>query len=82
MRETITHEEIKSAFSEIYNSFYLQHRLKEVRQRTDDEWEKLIEDAAAIRKKYNSELVTKIVNALLDEFEYQDKEMNNVNKTG
>jgi len=73
MKNTITHEEIKSAFSEIYNSFYLNHRLKENRPRTEEEWAYLINDAAAIRKKYNSELVTKIVNALLDEFESQHK---------
>ena len=78
MKNTMTHEEIKSAFSEIYNAFYLKHRLKENRPRTEEEWAHLINDAAAIRKKHNSELVTKIINALLDEFEYQDKKMKNM----
>lgn len=36
MKNTMTHEEIKSAFSEIYNSFYLHNRMTGDRTRTDE----------------------------------------------
>lgn len=74
MKKTITHNEIKAAFSEIYNSFYLSNRIIGPRCRTDQEWADLITQANEIRKKYNCILVADIINALLAEFERQDKE--------
>lgn len=82
MRKHISHEEIRTAFSEIYNTFYLGNRIDDGRVRTDVEWEKLIRDADFLREKYNSELVTKIVNSLLDEFEEQDKVYRKVGRNG
>lgn len=77
MKNTMTHEEIKSAFSEIYNSFYLHNRMTDDRTRTDKEWEKIIEEADALRKKYDSRLVKNMILALLEEFEYEEKEREN-----
>lgn len=76
MKLTITHEEIKKAFSEVYNSFYLNHRLIEERKRTDEEWEQLITDANTIRNKYNSVFVSDMLSAILKEFENEDKGIN------
>lgn len=75
MRNTMTHEEIKTAFSEIYNSFYLKSRMKEKQKRTDEEWETIINDANALIQKYDSRFVKNVVLALLEEFEYEDKEI-------
>ena len=71
----MTHEEIKTAFSEIYNSFYLKSRMKEKQKRTDEEWETIINDANALIQKYDSRFVKNVVLALLEEFEYEDKEI-------
>lgn len=57
MKNTMTHEEIKSAFSEIYNSFYLHNRMTGDRTRTDEEWEKIIEEADALRKNMTADLL-------------------------
>ena len=75
MKNTMTHEEIKTAFSEIYNSFYLKSRMKEKQKRTDEEWETIINDANALIQKYDSRFVKNVVLALLEEFEYEDKEI-------
>ena len=77
MKNTITHEEIRSAFSEIYNSFYLNNRMTDDRTRTDEEWEKIIEEADILSKKYDSRFVKNMVLALLEEFEYEEKEKKN-----
>lgn len=74
MKDTMTHEEIKAAFSELYNKFYLKHRLPPGQERTDEEWQGLMEDAACLRKKYDSILVTNMLNELMDEFERQNKQ--------
>lgn len=73
MKKTMEHEEIKAAFSDVYNRFYLQHRLKEKRNRTTEEWEKLVLDSSEIVSKYNSELVAKLVIAVVEEFEAEDE---------
>lgn len=77
MKKTMTHEEIKSAFSEIYNSFYLHNRITDKRKRTDEEWEKIVKEADALSKKYDSYLVKNMILALLEEFENEEKEINN-----
>jgi hypothetical protein len=77
MKKTMTHEEIKSAFSEIYNSFYLHNRIADKRKRTDEEWEKIVNEANVISRKYDSCLVKNMILALLEEFENEEKEINN-----
>ncbi len=72
MKEVMSHEQIKAAFNEIYNSFYLQNRCPTERMRTDAEWEKMIQDAEDICKNYDTVMVRKIVGAVLDEFEREE----------
>lgn len=69
MKQTMLHEEIRDAFSEIYNSFYLKHRIKDRKQMSEETWEKIMEDANVIRNKYNSQFVSDMIIALMNEFE-------------
>ena len=74
MKETISHEEIRNAIAEIYNSFYRSNR-HQGRRRTLAEWEKINTEIEIIRKKYNSNLVEKILEAFIEEFINEDNEL-------
>lgn len=69
----MTHEQIKSAFNEIYNNFYLKNRNKDGHERTDEEWKKIIEEAQIIQNKYEGNLAKSMVISILEEFENEDK---------
>lgn len=67
------YEEIRSAFSEVYNKFYLTYRYKG-NKRSDEEWKNIVEQADSIIKKYNnSPLVKHMVLDLLEIFENDEK---------
>lgn len=66
---TMTHEQIKSAFNDMYNNFYLKHRNKDNHIRTDEEWEELLKEAKELQSKYNGTLARTIMIAILGEFE-------------
>lgn len=72
MKPTMTHEEIRDAVSEVYNSFYLHNRKKGQQKRSVEDWEKINKDAEEIKIKYNSMLVHKILQAFLEEFFNED----------
>jgi len=74
MKETMTHEEIRDAFSDLYNRLYLIHRKKDDKPRSDESWEELIKTANQMNEKYNSLLVRSMVNAILKEMELQEKQ--------
>lgn len=69
----MTHAEIKNAFSEVYNKFYLKYRVTDDKKRGNEEWERIQSDALEITNRYNSTLVLKLVMAVLEEFEEEDK---------
>lgn len=73
-RNYMPHEEVKEAFNEIYNKFYLKNRRVAGVKRSDEEWESLIDEADYLLKKYDSQLVRKIINGLMCEFECGEKE--------
>ena len=73
-RKYITHEEVKSAFSEVYNKFYLVYRKKEDTPRSDADWEQLLNAARTIRRKYDSEFVNIMITALIEQFEAEERE--------
>ena len=68
-RNYMPHEEVKEAFNEIYNKFYLKNRREAGVKRSDEEWESLIDEAHFLLKKYDSQLVRKMLNGLMCEFE-------------
>lgn len=72
MRQTLPHEEIKLAFAQVYNVFYLKYRTCDDKKRTDEEWENLIRDASIIRMKFNSQFVNDMLAAVIGEFERED----------
>lgn len=73
MKETISHEEIRNAIAEIYNSFYRSNR-HQGRRRTLAEWEKINQEVEQILKKYDSIFVEKILEAFIEEFMREDLE--------
>lgn len=70
----MTHEQIRSAFAEVYNGYYLKHNRKEHEPvRTEKEWEEIVKKGDEIIKKYNyNKLVQHMVLDLQEEFELQD----------
>lgn len=71
------HEEIRKAFHEVYNNFYLKYRDKGM-AKTDEEWEKIIESANEIICSFHkSDLVRHMVNDLIHEIEISDKKYKN-----
>ncbi len=74
-RKVIPHEEVKQAFSEIYNHFYLPHRNQGNAARTEQQWVYITEDANRISSRFDSTLVNSMLNAIMAQFDNEDKEM-------
>lgn len=67
------HEEIKRAFNEVYNNFYLKYRFKGVKK-TDEEWEEIVKNANDIVSSFNSSvLVRHMIVDLLEIIETDEK---------
>lgn len=73
LNNSISHEQVKNAFSVIYNKFYLSNKLDDKRLRTEQEWNKIIEEAKSISKEFNSVFVDDMIKALLLEWDRQEK---------
>ena len=63
------HEEIRNAFSDIYNKLYIPHKKNATDLLSDKDWEEIINKASEINKKYNTILVREIIHSVLGEFE-------------
>ena len=75
MYKTMTHEQIKSTFNEVYNSFYLKHRFLNNQKKTDKDWENMVKDAQDISNRYEGNFAKSIILAMLEEFEQEAKDI-------
>ena len=68
----LTHDEMRSAFSEIYNMFYCANRKKSDIAKCDSDWSRIIADAHTISAKYDSDIVTQILCSVIKQLEREE----------
>lgn len=74
----MSHDDIKSAFNEIYNNYYLGYRLTEKRIRSDKEWEEILKKGNELLDKYhNSQFIHKTVYSVIEIWEKQEYAIRN-----
>lgn len=69
----ITHETIKTLYSEIYNTFYCRYRLKAPVIRTEEEWNDIFEAAVALQNKFQNRMASTMLDSFIDLWKNQEE---------